>query len=48
MTAAACGSYNYNDLDHAVQLVGYNHKADTPYWIVKNSWWVVLHIIILM
>ena len=25
-------------MDHAVQLVGYNADADTPYWIVRNSW----------
>lgn len=25
-------------LDHCVQLVGYNTNASTPYWIVRNSW----------
>jgi len=25
-------------LDHCVQLVGYNSTASTPYWIVRNSW----------
>jgi len=25
-------------LDHCVQLIGYNSKASTPYWIVRNSW----------
>jgi len=25
-------------LDHAIQLVGYNEDASTPYWIVRNSW----------
>lgn len=26
------------DLNHAVQLVGYDLTADIPYYIVKNSW----------
>nr|ARV79892.1 cathepsin O [Antheraea pernyi] len=26
------------DLNHAVQLVGYDLTADVPYYIVKNSW----------
>jgi len=25
-------------MDHCVQLVGYNSTASTPYWIVRNSW----------
>lgn len=25
-------------LDHCVQLIGYNQEASTPYWIVRNSW----------
>jgi len=25
-------------LDHCVQLVGYNSTASTPYWMVRNSW----------
>jgi cathepsin F len=28
----------YNDLDHCVQLVGYNFSGATPYWIIRNSW----------
>jgi len=27
-----------SDLDHCVQLVGYNKGGSTPYWIVRNSW----------
>ena len=29
-----CGT----DLDHAVTVVGYNGEAETPYFIVRNSW----------
>lgn len=38
MTAAACGNSSANSMDHAVQLVGFNATAPTPYWIVRNSW----------
>lgn len=38
MTSAACGSMAYNELDHCVQLVGYDMSGDSPYWIVRNSW----------
>jgi len=38
MTAATCGSSGANSMDHAVQLVGFNAAASTPYWIVRNSW----------
>jgi len=28
-----------NQLDHCVQLVGYNsEQSDNPYWVVRNSW----------
>lgn len=27
-----------DDLDHCVQLVGYNKAGSKPYWIVRNSW----------
>ena len=38
LTSAACGAYGYDDLDHCVQLVGFNARAKKPYWIVRNSW----------
>lgn len=38
MTVDQCGGYAYNDLDHCVQLTGYNADAETPYWMVRNSW----------
>jgi len=38
LSQAACGGYGADDLDHCVQLVGYNTTAASPYWIVKNSW----------
>lgn len=38
LTQAACGAYGYDDLDHAVQLVGLVTNTTTPYWIVRNSW----------
>jgi len=31
-------AYPVNQLDHCVQLVGYDSTASTPYWIVRNSW----------
>lgn len=38
LTAEGCGGSAYYDLDHCVQLVGYNTTAEKPYWIVRNSW----------
>jgi C1A family cysteine protease len=38
LTQAACGGYASFNMDHAVQLVGYNAAATSPYWIVRNSW----------
>ena len=38
MTVDQCGGFGYDDLDHCVQLTGYNADADTPYWMVRNSW----------
>jgi len=37
LTPESCASSDLK-LDHAVQLVGYNTTAPTPYWIVRNSW----------
>jgi len=28
----------YNDLDHCVQMVGFNNDGARKYWIVRNSW----------
>jgi len=38
MDSATCGKNGYYNLDHCVQLVGFNTDASTPYWIVRNSW----------
>ena len=38
MTVDQCGGFGFKDLDHCVQLTGYNTDADTPYWMVRNSW----------
>lgn len=32
--AEACGGFGYSDLDHCVQLVGYNDSAPEPYFKV--------------
>lgn len=43
MTASACGGHGYRELDHCVQLVGYDMSAPTAkhhYWKVRNSWGV--------
>jgi C1A family cysteine protease len=37
LTSSSCSSSSFK-LDHAIQLVGYNTDASTPYWIVRNSW----------
>ncbi len=34
MSAEVCGK----DFDHAVQIVGINLEAETPYWVIRNSW----------
>ena len=36
-SSSDCSSSAFK-LDHAIQLVGYNSEASTPYWIVRNSW----------
>ena len=30
----SCGG----EVDHCSQIVGINMDAETPYWIVRNSW----------
>ena len=27
-----------NEIDHCVQLVGYNKTGDEPFWKLRNSW----------
>lgn len=29
---------SFNNLNHAVQIVGYDKTASTPFYIVRNSW----------
>lgn len=29
---------SYEDLNHAVEIVGYNLEGTIPYYLVKNSW----------
>merc|ERR1711998_799994 len=36
-SSSSCSSSAFK-LDHAIQLVGYNSDASTPYWIVRHSW----------
>ncbi len=38
MTEQACGGMAAGNIDHCVQLTGYNSEANPPYWIVRNSW----------
>jgi hypothetical protein len=38
MTTEACGGYAYDDLDHCVQLTGFDLTGARPYYIVRNSW----------
>ena len=41
MTEAACGGMAAGNIDHCVQLTGYNAApldGSAPYWIVRNSW----------
>jgi len=34
MKSTQCGK----NIDHCVQLIGYDSTAAVPYWIVRNSW----------
>jgi len=38
MTARQCCPFVMCEMDHCVQLVGYNTTASPAYWIVRNSW----------
>ena len=38
LSSGACGGHASGDLDHCVQVVGYNSSAADPYWIVRNQW----------
>ncbi|EGB04435.1 hypothetical protein AURANDRAFT_5922, partial [Aureococcus anophagefferens] len=39
LSEAACGGHGADDVDHCVQLVGYNKtEPENSYWIVRNSW----------
>jgi len=37
MESSTC-SGAYSELDHCVQLVGYDNSVSKPYWKVRNSW----------
>jgi len=39
MSSRSCGGNGYSDLDHCVQLVGFeNIGSSAGYWLVRNSW----------
>jgi cathepsin F len=38
MRARQCCPFGLCELDHCVQLVGYNATSSPGYWIVRNSW----------
>jgi len=39
MTNSSCGGHRARDLDHCVQLVGYDtNSSGESYWLVRNSW----------
>eukprot|EP00933_Yihiella_yeosuensis_P042420 TRINITY_DN36996_c0_g1_i1.p1 TRINITY_DN36996_c0_g1~~TRINITY_DN36996_c0_g1_i1.p1 ORF type:complete len:483 (-),score=83.95 TRINITY_DN36996_c0_g1_i1:181-1629(-) len=38
LTEKGCGGSAWSDLEHAVQLTGYNTNEELPYWIVRNQW----------
>lgn len=33
-----CGNNSRDSLNHAAQIVGYNFAAESPHYILKNSW----------
>eukprot|EP00443_Scrippsiella_acuminata_P056224 CAMPEP_0115377736 /NCGR_PEP_ID=MMETSP0271-20121206/3644_1 /TAXON_ID=71861 /ORGANISM="Scrippsiella trochoidea, Strain CCMP3099" /LENGTH=499 /DNA_ID=CAMNT_0002800865 /DNA_START=113 /DNA_END=1610 /DNA_ORIENTATION=- len=39
LTKKACGSSAMSDMDHAVQLVGFDRRASSPaHWLLRNQW----------
>jgi hypothetical protein len=36
MTTAACGGFAYDDLDHCVQLTGFDMTVQEPFYRVRN------------
>jgi len=38
LSSLQCCPFIKCQMDHCVQLVGYNSTASNPYWIVRNSW----------
>jgi hypothetical protein len=38
MTTAACGGFAYDDLDHCVQLTGFDMTVQEPFYRVRNRY----------